>query len=72
MTLLNGINPVAFKLKGDDSAETHLGFIAEDIPTVLVGPQGQSYRPFEVVAVLTKALQEQQKMIQAFQEQFTR
>ena len=67
LALLDGLNPVAFKFKGDDAAETHLGFIAEDIPTVLAGPQGQSYRPFEVIAVLTKALQEQQGMIQALQ-----
>lgn len=69
LTLLEELNPVVFKFKGDDSARTHFGFIAEDIPAVLADSDSQTYRPFEVIAVLTKALQEQQTMIQALQEQ---
>ncbi len=69
LTLLDGLNPVAFKFKGDDSANTHLGFIAEDIPAVLAASDGQGYRPLEIIAVLTKALQAQQTMIQGLQEQ---
>lgn len=70
LTLLDGLNPVAFKFKGDDSANTHLGFIAEDIPAVLAASDGQGYRPLEIIAVLTKALQVQQTMIRGLQEQF--
>ncbi len=69
LTLLDGLSPVVFKFKADDSADTHLGFIAEDIPAVLAGPNGQSYRPFEIIAVLTKAFQEQQTMIGELQQQ---
>ena len=69
LTLLDGLNPVAFKFKGDDSANTHLGFIAEDIPAVLAASDGQGYRPLEIIAVLTKALQVQQTMIRGLQEQ---
>ncbi len=72
LALLKGLKPVAFKLKGDRSGVSHLGFVAEEMPTALAGPDGQTYRPFEVIAVLTKALQEQQRMIQALQEQVGR
>ena len=71
LALLEGLKPVAFKLKGDRSGVSHLGFVAEEMPTALAGPDGQTYRPFEVIAVLTKALQEQQTMIRALRERVT-
>ena len=69
LTLLEELDPVAFKFKDDNSTGTHFGFIAEEIPAVLTDSGGQRYRPIEIIAVLTKALQEQQTMIQRLQEQ---
>jgi hypothetical protein len=51
-----------------DKAEKHVGFIAEDAPELVATPDRKGMSPMDVVAVLTKVVQGQQKFIQAQQK----
>jgi hypothetical protein len=59
---LSGLNPVTFRYKV--ASETHVGFIAEDVPDLVATPDRKGLSPMDVVAVLTKVVQEQQKTIE--------
>ena len=59
---LTRLDPVKFRYK-DDESEVSLGFIAEDVPELVATNDRQGMSPMDVVAVLTKVLQEQQKTI---------
>jgi hypothetical protein len=52
--------PVRFNYKADKDEEC-LGFIAEDVPTLVATKDRKGLSPMDVVAVLTKVVQEQQK-----------
>jgi len=67
LNTLNGLNPVKFNYKADN-AEKHVGFIAEDAPELVAAKDKQGMSPMDVVAVLTKVVQEQQKTIAQLQE----
>ena len=43
--------------------EEYLGFIAEDVPAIVATADRKSLRTMDIVAVLTKVLQEQQRTI---------
>jgi len=60
---LNKLSPVKYNYKVD-KAEKHVGFIAEDAPELVATQDRKGMSPMDVVAVLTKVLQEQQKTIQ--------
>jgi hypothetical protein len=64
---LKGLNPVKFNYKFDKEEEK-LGFIAEDVPDLVATKDRKGMSPMDVVAVLTKVVQEQQKYIQDQQE----
>jgi len=66
---LNGLNPVKFNYK-DDETEESLGFIAEDAPELVATKDRKGMSPMDVAAVLTKVLQEQQKTIREQQKAF--
>jgi len=57
---LSQLEPVRFNYKADTSDEC-LGFIAEDVPGLLATPDRKGLSPMDIVAVLTKVVQEQQK-----------
>ena len=59
---LEGLNPVTFNYKVDKE-EQHLGFIAEEVPELVSTKDREGMSPMDVVAVLTKVVQEQQKTI---------
>jgi hypothetical protein len=59
---LNGLNPVKFSYKAD-SNERHVGFIAEDVPELVATKGKKGTSSMDMVAVLTKVVQEQQKTI---------
>ncbi|UCE20013.1 MAG: tail fiber domain-containing protein [Gemmatimonadota bacterium] len=59
---LEDLNPVTFNYKVDKD-EQHLGFIAEDVPELVSTKDREGMSPMDVVAVLTKVVQEQQKTI---------
>jgi hypothetical protein len=64
---LKGLNPVRFVYKRDMS-EKHVGFIAEDVPDLVASKGRNGISPMDIVAVLTKVVQEQQSMVQKQQE----
>jgi len=61
------LSPVTYNYKAD-KAERHVGFIAEDVPELVATKDRKSLSPMDVVAVLTKVVQEQQKTISEYQK----
>ncbi|MEO5372522.1 MAG: tail fiber domain-containing protein [Magnetococcus sp. DMHC-1] len=61
-TTLAKLNPVTFAYK-KDPAEKHVGFIAEDVPDLLATQDRKGLSAMDVVAVVTKVVQEQQETI---------
>jgi hypothetical protein len=59
---LDGLNPVKFNYKINKD-EDYIGFIAEDVPELVATKERKSINTMDVVAVLTKVLQDQQKAI---------
>jgi hypothetical protein len=59
---LEGLDPVRFNYKADADDES-LGFIAEDVPELVASKDRKSMSAMDVVAVLTKVVQEQQETI---------
>jgi len=59
---LKQLDPVEFAYKVG-SEERHVGFIAEDVPTLVATKDRKGMSPMDVVAVLTKVVQAQQKTI---------
>jgi len=70
MDALEQLNPVEFNYKVD-SKEKHLGFIAEDVPDLVATKDRKGMSPMDVVAVLTKVVQEQQKLNQMQQKKIS-
>jgi hypothetical protein len=61
---LRELNPVTFRYKAEPD-EQYVGFIAEDLPDLVATNDHKHLNPTDVVAVLTKVVQEQQKTIEA-------
>jgi hypothetical protein len=59
---LKNLQPVTYTYKVDPS-EHHVGFIAEDVPELVATPDRKGLSPMDIVAVLTKVVQEQQTTI---------
>lgn len=59
---LRRLQPVTFAYKSKPT-DTHVGFIAEDVPELVARPDRTGLAPMDIVAVLTKVVQEQQKTI---------
>ena len=62
ITTLNALNPVKYNYKVDKT-EQYVGFIAEDVPDLVAVNNRKGMVPMDVVAVLTKVVKEQQKII---------
>jgi hypothetical protein len=58
------LSPVTYNYKVD-AAEKHVGFIAEDVPELVATKDRKSLSALDIVAVLTKAVQEQQQQLAA-------
>jgi len=56
------LQPVSFNYKVEQG-EDYVGFIAEDVPGLLASSDGKSLSTMDVVAALTKVVQEQQRRI---------
>lgn len=63
---LDGLEPVQFNYKNDQS-EDYVGFIAEDVPELVSMQDRSSLSAMDIVAVLTRVVQEQQKKIEALE-----
>jgi hypothetical protein len=65
---LEGLNPVRFNYKTNKEDES-LGFIAEDVPELVASKDRKGMSAMDVVAVLTKVVQEQQRTIGELQKE---
>ncbi|MCK7574505.1 MAG: tail fiber domain-containing protein [Chromatiales bacterium] len=60
---IRNLNPVTFTYKAEPS-EKHVGFIAEDVPDLVATKDRKGLSTMDIVAVMTKVVQEQQGMIE--------
>jgi len=67
LVALADLEPVSFNYRSDVD-ERHLGFIAEDVPEIVATTDRQSLSPMDVIAVLTRVVQEQQERIQLLEQ----
>jgi hypothetical protein len=65
---LAALQPVTFNYKVD-TQERHVGFIAEDVPDLVATKDRTSLAPMDIVAVLTKVVQEQKQTIAGQKEE---
>jgi hypothetical protein len=65
------LEPVKFNYK-ENKEETYLGFIAEDVPDLVAMNDRKGLNPMDIVAMLTKVVQEQQKAITSLQEKISK
>ncbi len=63
---LRSLQPVTFAYKSNPG-DTQVGFIAEDVPEIVATADRKGLSSMDVVAVLTKVIQEQQKTIEEMQ-----
>ena len=63
---LDGLEPVHFNYR-DDRDEHYVGFIAEDVPALVATSDREGLSAMDIVAVLTKVVQQQQKQIEALE-----
>jgi len=63
MKTLQGLEPVKYKYRGTED-ERHVGFIAEDVPDLVATKDRKGLSPMDIVAVLAKVVQQQQKEIE--------
>ena len=59
---LEGLSPVKYNYKTDKD-DKHVGFIAEDVPELVATKDRKGLSPMDIVAVLTKVVQEQKDTI---------
>ena len=60
LSAFQGLNPVAFTYK-TGGGEQHIGFIAEDVPDLVATKDRKGLSAMDIVAVLTKVVQEQKE-----------
>ena len=68
---LKALQPVTFAYKARPG-ESHVGFIAEDVPDLVATTDRKGLSSMDVVAVLTKVIQEQQRTIEDLQTRLER
>ncbi len=61
--ILGELNPVKFNYKKDKTNNLCIGFIAEDTPDILASFDKKDIKPVDIVAVLTKTVQDHQQTI---------
>jgi hypothetical protein len=63
VSLLCHMRPVKFHFKDDETQRPHIGFISEEVPTIVATTDRKGLRPTDVLAILTRVVQEQQVTI---------
>jgi hypothetical protein len=66
---LEGLNPVSFTWKDDEEKTRHIGFIAEDTPGIAKSSDEKAIIPVQILAILSKVVQDQQRAISAMRRQ---
>jgi hypothetical protein len=64
---LHRLSPVKFNYKAEPTEE-YVGFIAEDVPDLVATGNRKGLSPMDIVAVLTKVVQQQQRTIAELSE----
>jgi hypothetical protein len=64
---LMGLDPVTFTYKLDPD-QSHVGFIAEDVPALVATKDRKTINPVDIVGVLTKVLQDKSQTIEKQQK----
>lgn len=62
------LDPVTFNYKADKNGDLQVGFIAEDVPELVATPDRKGVGPMDLIAVLTKVVQQQQHRIKTLEE----
>jgi hypothetical protein len=60
------LEPVSFNYKVEQN-ENYVGFVAEDVPALLAAGDGKSLSSMDIIAALTRVVQEQQRRIEALE-----
>lgn len=68
LKVLMGLNPVTFRSKRAPD-ERHVGFIAEEVPELVATKDRTGLSSMDIVAVLTKVVQQQQQEIQTLKQE---
>jgi hypothetical protein len=63
LAALGQLTPVTFAYRADP-AEHHVGFVAEDVPALVATADRKGLSPMDIVAVLTRVVQEQQQAME--------
>jgi len=66
LAALAELQPVQFRYKSDEH-ENYVGFIAEDVPDLVATADRKGLSAMDIVAVLTKVIQAQQRQIDALE-----
>jgi hypothetical protein len=69
---LEGLKPVKYNFKRDRSKDLNVGFIAEEVPDLVATKDKKTLSPIEIVAVLTRVVQEQQELILSQKKAFNK
>jgi hypothetical protein len=64
METFHQLNPVTFRYKDDGQKDLNVGFIAEDVPDLVSVPGRKGISSMDIVAILTKVLQEKDREIE--------
>ena len=64
---VRALQPVGYRYKAQPE-EPYVGFIAEDVPELVATSDRKSLAPMDIVAVLTKVVQDQQTLLDAQQK----
>ncbi len=68
---LSQLRPVTFNYKTVSDPDQYVGFIAEDVPELVATHDRKSMSPMDVVGVLTRVVQDQEKRIQQLESLLT-
>jgi hypothetical protein len=61
--VIQELNPVKFTYKSDETGRVNIGFIAEETPDLVCSSDKKAVTPFDIVAILTKAVKEHRQVI---------
>jgi hypothetical protein len=68
MEALEGLRPVSFNWRDDGEKTMRLGFVAEDTPEIVTIPDKTGVVPMHILAILSRVVQEQQRMIDSMRQ----
>ncbi len=66
------LEPKKYNLRGDESKSVQVGFIAEETPDLVASTDRKGIRPYNIIAILTKIVQKQQRTIDELERRIDR